>query len=254
MGFQIADFKISFQMQYFIVFAISLMVNLNSVSNNYALDDVVVLTENNIVKKGISGIPELLSSDYFKGYNLTGAKLSGARYRPVSLIVFALEYQFFGANTFVSHLINILLFSILVLLIFNLLRVELFNRETLIPFVAVLLFAVHPIHAEVIANVKGRDEILTFIFLIVSITTFLKYKATKKKYFLVLSCFMFFLGLLTKETAITYIAVFPLLLYFFKGESIISTLKSIWPIVTTLALYFVIRYHFVGFSQKQKIN
>lgn len=251
MGFQSADFNLSTRLQYLIVFALSILVNLNSIFNNYALDDVVVLTENNIVKKGISGIPELLSSDYFKGYNLTGAELSGARYRPVSLIVFALEYQFFGTIPFISHLINILLFSILVLLIFNLLRVELFNRETLIPFVAVLLFAVHPIHAEVIANVKGRDEILTFIFLIVSITTFLKYKATKKKYFLVLSCFMFFLGLLTKETAITYIAVFPLLLYFFKGESIISTLKSIWPIVTTLALYFVIRYHFVGFSQME---
>lgn len=249
MGFQLADFKLSFRMQFFIVFAISLMVNLNSVFNNYALDDVVVLTENKIVRKGISGIPELLNSDYFKGYNLTGAELSGARYRPVSLIVFAFEYQFFGANPFVSHLINVLLFSILVLLIFILLRKELFNRESFVPFVAVLLFAVHPIHSEVIANVKGRDEILTFIFLILSVFTFLKYKATDKINYLLLSCLMFFLSLLTKETAITYMAVFPLVLYFFKGEHIVSAVKGVWPLVLTLGLYLFVRYQFVGFSE-----
>jgi hypothetical protein len=127
--------------------------------------------------------------------------------------------------------------------------VELFNRETLIPFVAVLLFAIHPIHTEVIANVKGRDEILTFIFLIVSVTTFLKYRATKKNYFLVASCLLFFISLLTKETAITYIAVFPLVLYFFRGDQIISAVKGVWPLILTLGLYLFTRYQFVGFSE-----
>ena len=94
-------------------------LNANTLFNEYAVDDAVVLTSNQFVLKGVKGIPQIIVQDYFKGLGgLKGNELSGGRWRPFSLIVFAIEYQFFGANPIVSHLLNILLFALLIALLF----------------------------------------------------------------------------------------------------------------------------------------
>ncbi len=38
-----------------------------------------------------------------------------------------------------------------------------------VAFVAALIFAVHPVHTEVVANIKGRDELLAGIFFLLSL-------------------------------------------------------------------------------------
>ena len=52
----------------------------------------------------------------------------------------------------------------LIFLIFKFLNL-LWSYETFIPYLATLLFAVHPVHTEVIANLKSRDEIFSLIFI-----------------------------------------------------------------------------------------
>src|SRR6185437_9138926 len=47
---------------------ISILLYINTLSNGYVLDDVMVLKDNLIVKKGISGIGELLSTPHMRGY------------------------------------------------------------------------------------------------------------------------------------------------------------------------------------------
>src|SRR3974390_1763884 len=100
--------------QLIILLLLCIAVNANTLFNEYTIDDGVVLVENQLVAKGIKGIPELFKTDYFFGYKDKGSfsTLAGARYRPVVLSVFALEYQFFAANPMVSHLINVLLFAL----------------------------------------------------------------------------------------------------------------------------------------------
>jgi len=41
---------------------------LNTVLNDFVLDDAIVLSKNEFVQKGISGIPDILSKDTFKGF------------------------------------------------------------------------------------------------------------------------------------------------------------------------------------------
>ena len=36
-------------------------------------------------------------------------------------------------------------------------------KSVLIAFSATLLYALHPIHTEAVANIKGRDEIMVFM-------------------------------------------------------------------------------------------
>ena len=84
---------------------------------DYVLDDKIVFTENSLVKKGWSGIPKLLTTESFSGY--FGEQkdiLPGARYRPLSLVTFAIEFAFFGQNSGISHMLNALLYLICALI------------------------------------------------------------------------------------------------------------------------------------------
>ncbi|MCX6292580.1 MAG: tetratricopeptide repeat protein [Bacteroidetes bacterium] len=222
---------------------------MNTLFHEYALDDIVVMTENRLVQKGISGIPDLLTTDYVYGYSTKANILSSVRYRPVSLILFALEYQFFGANPFVSHLINLLLFALLISLLYQLLKTHLFrDQHAYLAFFSCLLFAIHPVHTEVIANVKSRDELLTFILLIVSLLTFMKFIKQSSRGSLLLSLLCFMLALLTKETAVTFIAVVPLTLYFFLNHSLYQSLRHSIPFILVFLVYMAIRYLVVGLN------
>ncbi len=244
-------FNFSFDTKHQLILLVFLAIglNVNTLFHEYALDDLVVMTENRLVEKGIKGIPELLTTDYVYGYSTKENILSGARYRPLSLILFALEHQFFGANPLVSHLINILVFALLIALLYKLLQTYVFREQNrYLAFVTCLLFVVHPIHTEVIANVKSRDELITFIFLIISLTTFINYieKKTRTSLFAALSCF--FLALLTRESAVTFVGVVPLILYFFFKQSIKKSLLFSIPFILIFFGYMLLRYFIVGFN------
>jgi hypothetical protein len=67
----------------------------NSISNKYALDDTYVVTGNKFTKQGFEGIDNLLSTHFFAGYFEEGTEvfLAGGRYRPLSMVSFAIEYE-----------------------------------------------------------------------------------------------------------------------------------------------------------------
>src|ERR1700677_919759 len=69
--------------------AIGLLVYVNTLKNGFVLDDFTVIKENSIVRKGISAIPEILSTPYRRGFFYPSNDL----YRPLSLVMFAVEYQ-----------------------------------------------------------------------------------------------------------------------------------------------------------------
>ena len=84
----------------------------NSIKNGYAFDDnyVTVINpekpDNPRIEKGIRGIPEIFASHYIQ------SKDQSFEYRPLVLTTFAIEYQFFGSNPYVSHFINVLLYVV----------------------------------------------------------------------------------------------------------------------------------------------
>jgi hypothetical protein len=138
-----------------------------SIAFDYAYDDHTVTKDNRIVKEGFAGIPTLLKTDYWYGYNRED--LRGAIYRPVPLVLFALEWQLFPNNPNAFHFINILLNAVLCELIFILLC-EIFKKQNIIfPFVCALLYTAHPIHTEVVDNIKSLDEISCFLFSSISV-------------------------------------------------------------------------------------
>ena len=141
----------------------------NTLKNDYALDDALVLNENQFVKQGVKGLKNIFKYDSFRGFFGTEKKLvQGGRYRPLSLATFAVEYDLFGLKPRVHHAVNIILYGILGIGIFYFLRniLQLFAvaHSIEIAFFTTLIFMVHPVHTEVVANIKGRDEILAMLF------------------------------------------------------------------------------------------
>lgn len=235
-----------------IIVFFSIVLYSNTLTHQYALDDSIVITENQFTKKGFKGIRDIFTNDSFTGFFKTKKELvQGGRYRPLSMATFALEYQFFGEKPFVSHLINILLYMLtgLVIWIF-LLRILKGSTDNVfsefLPLFATLLFIFHPVHTEVVANIKGRDEILALLFSIVSMVLVIRYAEIPKIYLIFLASLCFFLALLSKENSITFLILIPSALILFKYPGL---KKSSWIVLSlsiTALIYFIIRMNVAG--------
>ena len=120
---------------------------------------------------------------------------------------------------------------------------ELLSKNNVaLSFIAALLFALHPIHTEVVANIKSCDELLCFLFAFGSLLSFIKYSAIHKSKYLLLGLFCFCLSLLSKETAVTMLAIFPVIFFFaLKCDRKTGFIISISAIAVA-SLYFVVRY------------
>jgi tetratricopeptide (TPR) repeat protein len=226
----------------FILAILSFAVYFNTLWNGYVLDDSMVLSKNTIVTQGFKGIPELLRTPRLKGF----AYLKNENYRPLSLIVFAAEYQIFGDKPGASHFFNVVFFAGCVILLFLFLD-KLFDRKrTGVAFIASVLFAVHPIHTEVVANIKSLDEILCFFFAFAAMNVFLAYQKSGKIWQLLAGVLMIFLSFLSKETVITFLFVIPFVFFFYqKNEDKKKTIMhaSLMTVGAAIAagIYLIIR-------------
>lgn len=210
----------------------------NTIPNEYALDDIYVTKGNPQVEKGLRGIPEIFTSRYANVNNDDGSPMRFG-YRPVPKATFALEHQFFGNAPHVSHFINVLLYGLLLIVLFGLLKRLMRKKHPLFLFFIILLFAAHPAHTEVVASLKNRDEILVALFSFLSLGSFLKYYDLKKVSYLLIGMGLFLLAYLSKASAMVYLAVFPLALYFFRD---VSAKKLAYIVVSALVVALVARY------------
>ena len=235
--------------------ALSFVLYQACISYGFVLDDKIVLSENNFVKKGLAGIPELFSTDSFQGY--FGEQkdiLQGGRYRPLSLVSFAVEFQFFGLNAAVFHTGNIILYGISIFIAFlafrRLFREKLSNPSDYlvsVSLLASLLFLFHPIHTEAVANIKGRDEIMAFLFSMLCLLYALKYFDSEKWSMLLLSNLFYLLGLFSKENTLTFFAIVPLSILLFRQKKSGIFFRTVLSLLATSALYLIIRIQALGY-------
>lgn len=253
-----------------IVIVFSFVLYGNTIMFDYAFDDAVVVQYNVFTQKGIKGIPEIFSYDTFVGSTLNQLpdrdadevqanmkELAGGRYRPLSVAMLALEVEIFGSNRpHISHFINILLYIITAMTLYRLL-VYLFNikygeKSTekwyfSVPFIAVLLFLAHPLHTEVVANIKSRDEIMALLGVVLTTKYTFRYLDRNKIWYLFVSFFWMLFGVFSKENAVTFIALIPLTVYYFSDYSIKRNLITVIPMFVACVIFFVVRGWAVGF-------
>jgi len=213
---------------FFIFFILIFLFYGNSLKNKYALDDDYITVtnfpvkgqpytpNNQLVSNGFKGIPKIWKSRYAHDGE------SSFEYRPVTTTSFAIEYAVFGQNTFISHLINILIYFVSVSLLFCVL-IELFNSLPLkleIAFLISLLFLIHPIHTEVVNNIKCRDELLAMLFPLLAFWFSLSFFKKQNLLDVIFIILFILLGILSKRSALVFIAIIPLALIFFRKINI----------------------------------
>ncbi len=217
---------------------IAIIIYANTIGNKFAVDDSVMLVNNKIVAKGFAGIPELFATPHQWGFWVN----KNDEYRPFSLAVFAAIHEVFELNPIPYHLVNILLFACCVMLLFRFVHQLLGKEQLSVAFIAALLFAVHPIHTEVVANVKSSDELWCFFFAFLGLRYFTKYTRTGKNSQLAAGGVLFFLSVMSKETTLTMMAILPVTYLFFHNSNKRRSLYVLIAGASAMALFLIIRF------------
>lgn len=266
-----------------IISLLALLCYANTLTLHYALDDRMVILESKYtIQGGWEGVKGIFTEDTFTGYfGSDHSIVAGGRYRPMSQLTYLIEFQLFGKSIrdkigdlddynnlhnaaheeffyetplpFVSHMMNVLYFILLCLLIYEVLS-RLFPQYKggkwfqSLPFIATLLFAMHPIHTEVVANVKGRDEIFAMLGAFAALWASLRYVDTRKWYWLIISLLTFTFGIFSKENTITFLAVVPLALYYLSSDQKrpIDYLVTLVPLIIGSVFFIFVRYKALG--------
>jgi hypothetical protein len=221
-----------------ILIALTFTFYYNTIFNHFSLDDHHINSNNPQTVKGIAGIPEIFTTLY----NDNDGQTFG--YRPIVSTSFALEYQFtanLDSNPYISHFINILLYILAVLVLFKVLRRLFAGYNLWFPFLITVMFLAHPTHTEVVASLKNRDVLFNFIFSFIAIWYFLKWIDKDKVVYLFFGMVSFILALLSKETAIVQLAVFPLVIYFFTDVKLKKLSIFTLAIIGIVILVFITR-------------
>lgn len=226
-----------------------------TVTFGYAVDDKIYITGNDFTKDGFGGISKILSTELFTGYfGDEKARVAGGRYRPLSLITFAIEYQLFGQAPWLGHFINALLYASSVVLLLLLLQ-RLLPKDhdrapwLAIPVLATAFWAAHPLHTEVVANIKSRDELLSLVAALGAILLMLRHIDTQKRRFAIFAGLAFFASLMAKEGTVTFVVLAPLAVYVFTDTPWRRNLMASIPIVSAFAVYMLIRLLVIGMPE-----
>lgn len=187
-----------------VIVLISFIASLPVLHNGFlAWDDEGYITKNPLIYS--INLKEIFSQ------NVMG------NYHPVTMLVLALEYHFFGLNATGYHAVSLLIHLLNVVLVFQ--AVYLLSEKAGVALVASLLFGIHPVHVESVAWASELKDLLYTFFFLASYIFYLKYlKEQQKKYYL-FALLLFSVSLLSKAMAASLPVVLVLTDYF-RGRKI----------------------------------
>lgn len=232
---------------------VSILIYVRGIDYGYVLDDKIVISDNDFTSAGVSGIWDIFTTESMTGYFGEQKNLvAGNRYRPLSLVTFAAEVELFGKSPRAHHIGNLLWYALCCIVLFRTLYLLLQNRDPShrkwwsLAFIASMLYAVHPTHVEAVANIKGRDEIMSMLFSCVSIYWAIKFTINKKWWHIAMLAVCYFLGLLSKENTITFLAIVPASMYFFSSAQKGDYVKILGTMLLTTVAYLMLRFSVSG--------
>lgn len=227
---------------YLAVAFFTLLLYANTLSHDFTVDDGTVIKNNRFTVKGVDGLGDIFSHSYRAGF---WDRKEGL-YRPLSVAMFALEWELAPGNPLPGHVINILLYMLTAVLLLRLLRKLLIRLHPLIPVAVTLLWIAHPLHTEVVANIKSRDELLSFFLGILTLDLVLSYHRDRNILPLILSAGTYFMALLSKESSVTWAGVFPLALWCFTDMDLKTVVKRSALYVMLIGVFFLLRIAVIG--------
>lgn len=214
-----------------LVTLLALLVDLNSLPGTFIADDIAVVVRNPRVAELDLGA--IFGTDYW------GEPGRDRLYRPLTILSFALNRLAFGPGPLSFHLANVLLHAGVTLGF----ALSLFALGFALPVVAAAasLFAVHPVHADVVNVVVGRAELLVGFFTFAGI--WLALRGNRRSWPLVLACYL--AALLSKEHAVVFIPLLALADAFAAGTTAAAWRKRslLYSLLLSLTVcWFLLRF------------
>jgi tetratricopeptide (TPR) repeat protein len=199
---------------------------------------------------GFRDIPGFFGQDVWA----TAGTQSGL-YRPVLLISLFLDSRLFGDWYAGYHLSNILLHGLVVLAVFGLSRQLLRMKGApsssgdQCAFLAALVFAVHPVHAEAVNSIFNRAEMLVALGGAAGLWWWLHYLKDRPVRAWLGLALAYLIAMLAKESAIVIPGIAVAWVLIFAGGGWLNRLKAMLPtffLLIPLALYLGLRAEALG--------
>jgi predicted negative regulator of RcsB-dependent stress response len=143
---------------------------------------------------------------------------SGSYYRPILFLSFMMDKFVWGLEESFMHLENILFHLTNTFLVFAVARraTDTFSETSpVMPFVAALFFAIHPLNTEAVNWISGRTDLLAGFFLLLAMYLILKKPLTWLQSMVAAFCML--LACLAKETAIFFLPASLLFPFFMSA-------------------------------------
>jgi len=218
--------------------AVAILLYAGTIVFPYVLDDDVITRRHRFVQEGLSGIPHIFATNYLYGFDHS----VDLAYRPIPLSSTALEVALYGNKPSRHHLGNVLLYAGLALVTFWTLKTVLGGRHPELPWITTALFLVHPVHTEVVANIKGREELCAAFFGLLSLG--LLFRGIRRNgndvspRMLGLALVAYLAALFSKETAYAFFPIIALALWAFSrlDRRSKTTVLGGYALVTVMSL------------------
>ncbi len=196
-------------------------------------DDDKYVTDNRLVLEGIG----------WEGVRWAFTTGHASNWHPVTWLSHILDCTLFGTRAWGHHLVNILLHTANTLLLFIVLR-RMTGTTCASGFVAAV-FGLHPLHAESVAWVAERKDVLSMLFWILTMGAYAAYCERPGVWRYLLTFGLFALGLMTKPMLVTLPFVLLLLDYWPLGRNAkfknqISKLRSYAGFILEKIPFFIL--------------
>ena len=196
-----------------------------SLDNKFVWDDHLLVTDNGLIRSW-ENIPRIMTENV--GYGPGGSFIL---YRPVQILSYLVDHSVWRLDVRGYHLTSIILHILTALALFWFI-LTLFKDRALSFFTA-LLFIAHPVHTEAVAYISGRADILAGLFILVTLTFYIRGMFTA-------AVSAYCLALFSKEYSI--IAPVLILLYHFIFRVRIKSPSRIWLYGLITGLYVMLRF------------
>ncbi|MBL7766723.1 MAG: hypothetical protein JNJ58_11545 [Chitinophagaceae bacterium] len=227
---------------------ITVLIYSNTFKHRFVLDDHGIIKNNKITKAAFSldNTKTIFTTPLRKG---DFSDLENSLYRPFTKLLFNIEWNVFGGDPHKFHIINVLLYALTGVLLFFILF-DAMKKKWVVPFLVSLLFLVHPIHTEVVANVKSGDEVLSLLGILIALRGIQLYLSGDKKLYFGLAIAGILMGLFSKESTVVAMGLFPLFIYYFTDASVKKNI-IISSVMGACTIFFLICRQAVLHGYKQ---
>ena len=144
-----------------VVVAVALATTLSGLGNQFAFDDVPVIVESPALHSLSTALPRA-----FAPY------LHSQMLRPIPMLGFSLQWVLGDGSPLVFRIVSVVLYAIVCLLVLALCRARGAHPGPCL--LGALVFAVHPVHAEVTANGVGQSELWVALLVLAAAAWYLR--------------------------------------------------------------------------------